>query len=242
MIKHSIFFFLIVLTFVSTQVFSQSKTLDLSNRIDARYGIQKMFDAKELAKRNASSYPDVQGSPYWSEKWLKAFVQLTNGTVYTVAKAKMDIHTHEFEYLNENDIRLVIDASSILKVAFMKEEDTSSYEAVFIVLPDHIDNKPSAFFRICNNGKVQLLAMQKNTIKSGPPDPFVTTQTSFFNKKTFYVLYNYNHIIPLKTLDQDAIISTLKPNADILDWLKKNKNKLKSEEDVVKFLDQYNKQ
>jgi hypothetical protein len=242
MIKHSLLLFFIVLTSASTKVFSQSKTLDLSNRIDARYGIQKMFDAKELAKRNASSYPDVQGSPYWSEKWLKAFVQLTNGTVYTVAKAKIDTHTQEFEYLNENEMRLVIDATSILKVACMKEEDTSAYEAVFIVLPDHIDNKSSAFFRICNNGKVQLLAMQKNAIKSGPPDPFVTTQTSFFNKKTYYVLYNDNHIIPLKSLDLDAIISSLKPNTEILDWLRKSKNKLKNEEDVVKFLDEYNKQ
>lgn len=226
---------------ISSSVNSQTKTLDLNNRIDARYGIQKMFDAKELGKKNAGSYPDVQGSPYWSDLWLKAFVQLTNGTVYTVAKAKIDTHTQEFEYLNENEIRMVIDASSIMKVALMKEEDTSAYAGVFIVLPDHVDNKPSAFFRICNNGKVQLLAMQKNAIKSGPPDPFVTTQSSFFNKKTYYVLYNDNHITPLKSLDQDEILHQLKPSAEQLDWLKKNRNRLKSEEDVVKFLDQYNK-
>jgi hypothetical protein len=46
----------------------------------------------------------------------------------------------------------------------------------------------------------------------------------------------------MNSLDQDAIISSLKPDTEILNWLKKNKNKLKTEEDVVKFLDEYNKQ
>lgn len=232
-----------LLTMITVYIFvqqgvAQSKVLDLSNRIDARYGIQKMFDAKELSKRNASSYPDVEGSPYWSDKWLKAFVQLSNGTVYTVAKAKIDTHTQEFEYLNEDETRLVIDASSIMKIALMKEEDTSTYEGVFIVLPDHVDHKSAALFRICNNGKIQLLALQKNVIKNGPPDPFVTKTTSFFNKKTYYVLYRDNQIIPLKSLDE--LTSNLKLSTEINDWMKKSRNKLKSEEDAVALLNQMN--
>ena len=63
--------------------------------------------------------------------------------------------------------------------------------------------------------------------------------TSFF-KKTYYGIYNNGKTTPLKSLDKNSVIAALPFNASIQPWIKNTKNKFKSEEDMIAFLNYYN--
>ena len=55
-----------------------------------------------------------------------------------------------------------------------------------------------------------------------------------------YAIYNNEKLIPLKGIDKTSIVSAIPFDATIENWLKENKNKLKSEEDVISLLNYFN--
>jgi hypothetical protein len=73
-----------------------------------------------------------------------------------------------------------------------------------------------------------------------PYDPLLGKNITSFFTKYYYGLYNNGKTIPLKSLDKNSIVSALPFNASVQPWIKNSKNKLKSEEDLITFLNYYN--
>lgn len=230
----------IIPTFISFTSFSQLLILDLNNKISPRYGIQKAFDKKDIGTKNSLSFPEVEGTPYFKDKWERALVQLKTGSEYLVEKVNLNLYTGELEFIDNAEVKMTIEPDKIEKVFFLKENDSTTISSAFVTLYNHIDKKPFAFYQVRNSGFYQLLSFEKSVVMKSPPDPFVEKKPSYFMTKNYYSIYNNGKISPLKSLDQENIFSAIRVNEEHLSWLKKNKNKLKTVGDVISFLDFYN--
>ena len=191
-------------------------------------------------KAKGLTYDDVEGTPFWDEHWNSALLYFKSGAIYKLPKAKLNLYTTEVHYENDKNGELVAETSLIDKIVFLNSKDTSKILAVFAVLPDFVDSKPAGFYRVFNNGAYQLVLLQKNLVKVSPFDPLTGKNTTSFFTKSYYSLYNKGKIIPLKALDKSSILSAIPSNANLEPWIKNSKNKLKSEEDIIAFLNYYN--
>ena len=182
----------------------------------------------------------MEGTPFWDEHWNSAILYFKSGAIYKLPKAKLNLYTAEVHYANDKDGELVAETSLIDKIVFLNSKDATKILAVFAVLPDYIDNKPAAFFRVFNNGAYQLIQLQKNLVKVSPYDPLLGKNITSFFTKSYYGIYNNGKTIPLKGLDKNSVLAVVPLNAGVEPWIKNTKNKLKSEEDMIALINYYN--
>jgi len=222
---------------------AQILTLDISNPGQGpSAGMVRVTNVGAIGDKKATglNYEDVEGSPFWNDNWNSAILYFKSGAIYKLPKAKLNLYTSEVHYTNEKNGELVAETNLIDKIVFLNSKDSSKIAAVFVVLPDYIDNKPAGFYRVFNNGTYQLILLQKNLVKVSPYDPLLGKNITSFFTKYYYGLYNNGKTIPLKSLDKNSIVSVLPFHASVQPWIKNTKNKLKSEEDMITFLNYYN--
>jgi len=230
------------LLFTST-LHAQNLTIDISNPGQGPSGgMVRVTNVSAIGDKKATglTYEDVEGTPFWDEHWNSAILYFKSGAIYKLPKAKLNLYTTELHYENEKDGELVAETNLIDKIVFLNSKDATKISAVFAVLPDYIDNKPAAFFRVFNNGAYQLILLQKNLVKVSPFDPLLGKNTTSFFIKSYYGIYNNGKTIPLKGLDKNSILAAIPFNAAVEPWIKNSKNKLKSEEDFITLLNYYN--
>jgi hypothetical protein len=238
-----IFTFLIGSMLFNNNMHAQNLTIDISNPGQGpSAGMVRVTNVGAIGDKKATllTYEDVEGTPFWDEHWNSAILYFKSGAIYKLPKAKLNLYTTELHYENEKDGELVAETSLIDKIVFLNNKDATKISAVFAVLPDYIDNKPAGFFRVFNNGAYQLILLQKNLVKVSPFDPLTGKNITSFFTKSYYGIYNNGKTIPLKSLDRNSILAAIPFNARVEPWIKNNKNKLKSEEDIIALLNYYN--
>jgi len=238
-----IFIILVVLFFSATNLNAQTLTIDISNPGEGpSAGMVRVTNIGAIGDKKATglTYEDVEGTPFWDEHWNAALLYFKSGPIYKLPKAKLNLYTSEVHYTNDKDGELVAETSLIDKIVFLDSKDATKVLAVFALLPDFIDNKPFAFYHVYNNGAYQLILLQKNLVKVSPFDPLTGKNATSFFTKSYYGIYNNGKTIPLKSLDRNSILSVVPFNANVEPWIKNTKNKLKSEQDLISFLNYYN--
>jgi hypothetical protein len=232
--------FLIFLVFTNTAQ-AQQLSIDASDGNGATSNTVRVIDPSGMGKKiTGLSYADIGGSPFWKDNWNSAYLYYKNGTVYKLPKAKLNLYTSEVHYVDNAGVELVAETNLVNKIIFLNKNDTTKALAVFVVLPDYVENKPAAFYKMFNSGTLALVLLQKNLIKVSPYDPITAKNASNFYIKNNYAIYNNEKLIPLKGIDKTSIVSAIPFDATIENWLKENKNKLKSEEDVISLLNYFN--
>lgn len=231
------------LLLVANTLSAQTLTIDINEASKGpNPGMIMITNSAAIGDKKAKglTYEDVEGTPFWDEHWNSALLYFKTGAIYKLPKAKLNLYTTEVHYENEKNGELVAETNKIDKVVFLNSKDTNKILAVFAVLPDFVDNKPAGFYRVFNNGAYQLVLLQKNLVKVSPFDPLTGKNTTSFFTKSYYSIYNNGKIIPLKTLDKNSLLAAIPNNNAVEPWIKNSKNKLKSEEEIIAFLNFYN--
>ena len=221
---------------------AQQLSIDLSYQRNASFGTVNFFDpAKADNKKIATmNYTDVVGSPFLHDEWSQAIVFLKSGKAMKFPKARLNQYTGELHYLAGTSVEMAIEPDKIEKFVIFDAKDSTKPGNFYVSLPDHIDSKPFAFFKVFNNGAYQLISLQKTLVKTSPYDPLEGKRISSFFTKTYYAVYTNGRVIPMKSLDHAAVGEALHVSDKDKVWLKQNKNKLRSEHDVVDFLEYFN--
>ncbi len=232
----------ICLSIMLQMAFAQQLSIDLSYQRNASFGTVNFFDPAKADNKKVStmSYADVVGSPFLHDEWRTAVVYLKSGKSMLFPKARLNSYTGELHYLANVDVEMAIEPDKIDKFIIFDAKDSTKTGSFYVSLPDHINSKPFAFFKVFNNGTFQLLSLQKTMVKTSPYDPLEGKKISSFFSKTYYAIYNNGRVIPIKGLDHSVIGEAIHLSDQDENWLKQNKNKLRSEHDVVDFLAYYN--
>jgi hypothetical protein len=202
-----------------------------------------VVDPSTLGKKKVEliNYSDIEGSPYNNSKWSKAFLYLKNGNLIKIDRVKLNMFTNEVDYMNNNNVEMVLEAFNFKKIVIMKQEDTSHIASIFECFPDMTDaTKGEAFYRVLNGGTVQLYALDKTILKTGAYDPLLGKEPKSFFTKKFYAITNAGAFSPLKILDRNTILPIVKSHQADEDWLDGSHNKLKSEKEVIAFFEFFN--
>ena len=205
-------------------------------------GNMQVFDPANpgASKSKSVSYADVEGTPFWSDKWNPAIVFFTGGGKAKINQAKLNLYTNEIHYLNSDGTELAVENEGITRLVFLNKNNLTQPIASFAKLINHTTGSGAVFYKVLNAGLYQLILLQKQLIKTSPYDPIQGKSiTSFYTKKN-YAIYKEGKIIALRDLDRASILAAIPVNSLTSDWLTATKSKLKSEKEVIEYLEQVN--
>lgn len=186
------------------------------------------------------SYDDVDGSCFWEEKWNRAVLFLTTGNKIKLPKAKLNFYTNDIHYLNEKNEEYTLVKKLIDKIVFIDGADSSKSIGVFKRLKDPEYN--NEFFEILNGGNTQLVKMVQVTLRKMDYNQYRNESRNRFIPKIKYFISNNGVLLKLSGLNKPAVLSALQitSSTEMDKWLKSEKNKLKTEKEVVRFFSFYN--
>ena len=189
---------------------------------------------------NKTAYNNnIKGSPFLNDEWL-------NGTIYgldlkKMAQVKIRLNTNgnQVHFLDMKNIELVVDKSKIKKVAIYDELNADSiyFENGFTDTKSELSN--STLVQVLNKGEVLLLKKHTNNVVK--KDSLFGAINVYYFAPTFdYYLKNENNIVQkLKKFDINTL-SAILPNKQIITNYLTQKNKIKSEKEIIEFLNFYN--
>ena len=169
-----------------------------------------------------------------------SIVFFSNGTKAKINQAKLNLYTQEIHYLSATGNELAVENEGVIQLVFLNKEDLTKPIASFAKLNNHIGNAGISFYRIFNPGLYQLVLLQNRFVKTSAYDPIQAKSVSSFYTKNNYAIYNEGKIIPLRDLDKTSVLAVIPLNSLTSDWLNKSKSKLKSEKEIVEYLEQVN--
>jgi hypothetical protein len=205
------------------------------------YGTINFLDMSELGHKKVENIPysDIQGSPFWDDKWNSALLFLSGNRKAKVQKAKLDLYANEIRFIDKDGKEFSLDNTTVLKVIFFKGGDSTTKLAAFESLPDSLNPAKYSYYQVLNNGKYKLLELKKSLVKENEYNPTTGTNEHSFFSKTSYAISDGENITLIK-LNQSSVLSFIHPKENAYTWLSENKNKLKSILEIVSFLDYYN--
>ena len=182
---------------------------------------------------------NIKGSPFLNDEWV-------NGTIYgldlkKMAQVKLRLNTNgnEIHFLDMKNIELVVDKSKIKKVAMFDELSLDSiyFENGFTDTKNELIS--SNLVQVLNKGEVLLLKKHTNNVVK-KDSLFGAINVYYFAPMFDYYLKNEKNIIQkLKKIDIKTL-STILPNKEIITNYLTQKNKIKTEKEIIEFLNFYN--
>jgi len=239
------FFLLIFANLHSQSVSGNAISAEMSNFKTANiaYNIDPFgaYDVDGLTK--GMRYSDISGTPFLLGDWRKAILYDIGLHPIATIMVKYNSYSDQIHFLDEKETELVANKEVLKRVTLLLDSVEGLKEVN--LEKGFTDSKnvlrPHQFVQVLNEGKVQLLKQNVNTVIR-KDSLFGTIKVNAFSENTFYYLkYTPTSIEKLRKLDQLELYALL-PNKLIIEEYKKKKNKLKNIKDYIEFLNFYNQQ
>ncbi|HVG16762.1 MAG TPA: hypothetical protein VM935_17450 [Chitinophagaceae bacterium] len=205
-------------------------------------GINKFISARDEVVFNSNGsligikYSDISGSPFWKNEFISASLykdHVKRGTV----PVKLNFLTGEVYFQNGKD-ELVLDEQDINRIVFAENLDST----VFIRnVPNLFLNykKLDAFVQVVNTGKYQLLKYTRKELATA--DSGLNARKYFFQENHHYFLKSLHKVERIKKQQNQNLLSYLPGSNAHREWINKNHLDFSKEEDIVLYLEYYNK-
>jgi hypothetical protein len=191
-------------------------------------------------KGGTLAYAEVEGTAFWDEKWNPAILFFAGGGKAKINQARLNLYSNEIHYLSSDGTELAVENEGVTRLVFVNKNNLTQPIASFAKLINHTTENGTAFYKVLNAGLYQLILLQKQLIKTSPYDPIQGKSISSFYTKKEYAIYNEGKVVGLRDLDRTSVLTATPSNDLTTEWLKGNKTKLKSEKEVVDYLEQVN--
>jgi len=235
--------FLFLLTGFTIAI-AQVPTLDVSGSSVGGYGSVKFNNPSELGQKSVNNleYSEVRGRCYWGNEWTPALLTLKGGNFVKMPKVKLNLFTNDIHYIDKNGSELVAQSGLVKRMILYSNRDTLEIIAIFQSLANKASDYKEAFFEILNEGKIQLLKKTTVNLSKQDYDPSVGKAEYKFISSTDYFIKDDNKVTIFKKFSKTALFSMINPSNESEKWLVSNENKLKTEADVIAFLNFSNKE
>jgi len=218
------------------------ESLDITNPAQTNgIGQVRFTNASALGVKTTEQMKDadIEGSPYFDTRWLKAVVILNSNKAVRANKLKIDLYRNEVHYIDSLGMELIAVSGIVKRIYLYDSKDTTKISAVFEQITG-IDANGTAFAQVLNNGNTQLLKFTHVTIYKKGFDEVAGKDIYAFLAKPSYGLLKEGVVTNLKALDEKSVLALVLPTTNAESWLSDNKNKLRNEKDVISFLNYYN--
>jgi hypothetical protein len=154
-------------------------------------------------------------------------------------KLRLNTNGNQVHFLDMKNIELVVDKSKIKKIAIYDElsSDSIYFENGFSDTKAELSK--STLVQVLNKGEVLLLKNHTNNVVK-KDSLFGAINVYYFAPMFDYYLKNENNIVQkLKKIDTKTLLTIL-PNKEIMTNYFTQHNKIKSEKEIIEFINFYN--
>jgi hypothetical protein len=226
------------LLFFSLSAYSQMQSLDVNSAGPGSYGTVKFNDFSSLGQKKGTvvDYSEVRGRCFWDNEWNPGVLVLKGGNAIKLKNIKLNLYTNEVHYLNIQGTELIAQAGQVKKIVLFSAKDTLRTIAIFESLSSKEKNKEDGYFELLTDGKIQFLKKTTVHLNKQKYDPMLGKVEYKFVPDAQFFIRKDNALNPLKKINKSSLFSIVGSSSESESWLSSNRNKLKSEEDVVEFL------
>jgi len=231
--------FTLVIVCVKCALCAQNLNLDVSGAGIGSNGVVRFNDPGLMGEKSGAKidYSDIGGNCFLVNEWRPCLVQLQDRASVRFSKFKLNLYTNDIHYLDGWGRELATASTKVDEIIVYDSQDTTRGISV---LKKFIVNGKESFFLVLTQGKLKLLKRNKVTLFKGEYDVSRAKNDFRFVKKTDYFLRTDIKISQLKNLSQESLSGYIVFDEVSLNRLSETKNRLKSEPQVVEFIDWYN--
>lgn len=184
---------------------------------------------------------NAEGSPFLQNQYLPMEITLVKGSVFKNVKARFNAIENELFFLAEGG-RELITTTPIKSLRYMrpKEDESGGMEEVLIEsFNSALNVKGAPIYEVLSTGKARLLKQVVSSFSDVRKYP-EGLMARVYKKKTFYTA-SINDQPPVKFEKNKTDVLALFPNkqAEIKSFLEKEKNKCRTEEELLKVFNYY---
>ncbi len=140
-------------------------------------------DGKQFTGQNA----EIAGTPFFIENWCNTNLQLTNGDVFNVPKAKLDVMNNTLHYIDSRGAEMFVEAKELKRVEFTVDSVLYSFRVHAMVKGG---KEVAAFYEVLAEGKITLLKQVKKQLEENKNSFTQEVKKEIVTKETGYVFFN----------------------------------------------------
>jgi len=179
-----------------------------------------------------SSYTRVQGSPYFTDKPIKANLLMANGTLLEDIPVHIDLYAEEVVATNKKDQELLLDCIYYEKISF-------PHKGKEVVFKKVNKENPTKFYQLLYEDENMAFFIDNYIyLQDGKELGVIKVEPKFSKKKKYYFRYGDKQISKSKLKKKDILKLIPEAELEALRGDKRMKDiKLKNESDFVAFFE-----
>jgi len=179
----------------------------------------------------------VDGTPYFSDEWMKGNVVLNGEKQFTGVFLKLDLYNNEVHYRDPKGIELVA-VTPIQKIILFD----SSSQLVFTFINGIYINANrrinGGWYQLLSEGKASVFKQIKKQMNENKPYGSATIERSVYTSFQYYALYDGNFILVNKFKDLPDVLGDKKE--EVSKYIKTNELSGKTDDDYRVVFNYYN--
>jgi hypothetical protein len=175
---------LIVSFFLTGNTYAQFLA-DAARPLPRTYGraLPLTVEGKQIGRQNS----EIAGTPFFIENWSNTNLQLANGDVFNVAKAKLDVMNNNLHYIDSRGAEMYVEAKALKRVEFTV--DTVLYS--FMVHTRVKGGKEATgFYEVLSEGEITLLKQVLKQLDENKNGFTQEVKKEIVTRETAYVFFN----------------------------------------------------
>jgi hypothetical protein len=149
-------------------------------------GLRSFFNVVNSEPITAPGNPhQLNGSPYFSDTWMKGVITLSDGKSYRGEMLRLDLLNTKLLFVN-NEGREKVCVSQVDRIILLDSVNSRAHTFVHsFTLPVHPDLKDSVWLEVMQPGKAQLIKYQKKDLVekssyASAPEDVIKTQVRYY--------------------------------------------------------------
>jgi hypothetical protein len=182
---------------------------------------------------------DVDGSPFYTENYHYADLQLTNGRRFKSVKIRLDIDAQEMHFVAVNGVESLMEAGSVKEIVYADTAELITSYIFRIGYPAVEGKNERSFYQVLVNGKAELLRSVQKKITERK-DEISGIVTKEYETREEYYLFIKGEMKRLKK-DKNSLLAALSDQKAALEkYIEAAKLNPKNLQDIEKIIVYYN--
>jgi len=157
-----------------------------------------------------------------------------------VRSAKLDLFADEIHVLNEKGVEVVATKGLVKKIAYYDRDDTATIAAFFQTIATRKDKSDSlGYVQVLNDGDMQIVKKIRFRVFQDRYDPIMAKHDIRLSALTRYQVANKGELAT-EDLTKSQVILFMRGLKHYREWIRSHP--LKSEEDIIAFLNYHQRQ
>ena len=136
-----------------------------------------------------NQYDGINGTAFFSPKWITAVAYTANGNTYTGLKVKFDIYRNKF-FANIHDTIYDLSSANVMRFDLYPASSDTSALYSFIRGFNTPDIKPDKYIQVLAEGILTFAKHLSTDVNEVSEDGFLSKQKKFIERTNYYIISN----------------------------------------------------